>query len=150
MKSLNDLAKLRQVILGLRKKWLIIRGIALDPTCNLSLSATLRSGAPGSIAIGAHSYVAFKALIISRDADGSVRPVRIGQDCFIGGGAVVLPGVTIGDKVVVGAGAVVDRDVADGCLVAGNPARVLATDIGVGQFGRFAYADENTTKYWKP
>lgn len=150
MKSLNDLRKLRQFILGLRRKWLSFRGIELDPTCGLSLSATLKSGAPGSISIGSHSYVAFKTLIISRAVDGSVQPVRIGSDCFIGGGAIILPGVTIGNRVVIGAGAVVDTNVADGCLVAGNPARVLANDIDVGEFGRFSYADENQIKYWKP
>ncbi len=53
------------------------------------------------------------------------RPIRIGRDCWIGGGAIVLPGVSIGDEAVVGAGAVVTRDVAAGTAVAGNPARVI-------------------------
>ncbi|MCG8509082.1 MAG: sugar O-acetyltransferase [Rhodospirillales bacterium] len=52
-------------------------------------------------------------------------PIRIGNDVWIGGGATVLPGVTIGDAVVVGAGAVVSRDVPPRVVVAGNPARVV-------------------------
>ena len=51
------------------------------------------------------------------------RPVKIGADVWIGGGAIVLPGVTIGDEVIVGAGAVVTRDVPAGATVVGNPAR---------------------------
>lgn len=51
------------------------------------------------------------------------RPVTIGCDVWIGGGAIVLPGVTIGDGAIVGAGSVVTRDVTPGATVAGNPAR---------------------------
>jgi len=51
------------------------------------------------------------------------RPVRIGQDVWIGGGAILLPGVSIGDGAVIGAGSVVTRDVGAGETVVGNPAR---------------------------
>jgi len=51
------------------------------------------------------------------------RPVAIGADVWIGGGAIVLPGVSIGDGAIVGAGAVVTRDVAADATVVGNPAR---------------------------
>lgn len=51
------------------------------------------------------------------------RPVRIGADVWIGGGAILLPGVTIGEGAVVAAGSVVTRDVAPGGMVMGNPAR---------------------------
>ena len=53
------------------------------------------------------------------------RPVRIGRNVWIGGGAIILPGVTIGDDVVIGAGSVVTRDVAAAATVAGNPARPI-------------------------
>ena len=51
------------------------------------------------------------------------QPVKIGANVWVGGGAIILPGVTIGDDAIVGAGAVVTRDVPDGATVAGSPAR---------------------------
>ena len=51
----------------------------------------------------------------------------IGEDCWFGGNAIVLPGVTIGRGVTVGAGSVVTKDIPDFCVVAGNPARVIRT-----------------------
>jgi maltose O-acetyltransferase len=53
------------------------------------------------------------------------RPIRIGDGVWIGGGAIVLPGVTIGDGCVVGAGSVVTRDLPPGSLAVGNPARII-------------------------
>lgn len=52
------------------------------------------------------------------------RPIRIGTNVWIGGGALILPGVTIGDDAIVGAGSVVTRDVGAGDTVVGNPARL--------------------------
>ncbi len=54
------------------------------------------------------------------------RSVSIGANVWIGGGAIVLPGVTIGDDAIIGAGSVVTRDLAGGTTVAGNPARRIA------------------------
>jgi maltose O-acetyltransferase len=55
------------------------------------------------------------------------RPVRIGKFAWIGGGAIILPGISIGDEAVVGAGSVVTRDVSAGAMVVGNPARMVAS-----------------------
>jgi maltose O-acetyltransferase len=52
-------------------------------------------------------------------------PITIGDNVWLGGGAIVLPGVTIGDNTVVGAGAVVTRDLAADVVAVGNPARVI-------------------------
>ena len=52
------------------------------------------------------------------------RPIRIGRNVWIGGGAILLPGITVGDDAVIGAGSVVTRDVPAGATVVGNPARV--------------------------
>ena len=52
-------------------------------------------------------------------------PVRIEDGVWIGGGAILLPGVTIGRSSVIGAGSVVTRSIPDGCVAAGNPCRVI-------------------------
>ena len=51
-------------------------------------------------------------------------PVTIGDDCWICGGAVILPGVKIGNRCIIAAGSVVTQDVPDDCMAAGNPATV--------------------------
>ena len=55
------------------------------------------------------------------------RPVRIGSNVWIGGGAIILPGVSIGDDALIGAGSVVTRDVPAGATAFGNPARAQAS-----------------------
>lgn len=57
------------------------------------------------------------------------RPVSIGDGSWLGHGAVVLPGVTIGAHVVVGAGSVVTTDLPDRCVAVGNPARVIRRHV---------------------
>lgn len=52
-------------------------------------------------------------------------PIRIGKNCWLGAGVVVLPGVTIGDNSVIGAGSVVTKDIPENCVAVGNPCRVL-------------------------
>jgi maltose O-acetyltransferase len=52
------------------------------------------------------------------------RPIHIGRNVWIGGGAIILPGVSIGDDALIGAGSVVTRDVPRGATAFGNPARV--------------------------
>jgi maltose O-acetyltransferase len=53
------------------------------------------------------------------------RPIRIGADVWVGGGAIICPGVHIGGRCVIGAGSVVTRDIPAGVFAAGNPCRVL-------------------------
>ena len=52
-------------------------------------------------------------------------PVHIGKNCWIGAGAVIVPGVTIGDNTVIGAGSVVTKDIPADVVAVGNPCRVL-------------------------
>lgn len=52
-------------------------------------------------------------------------PVHIGKNCWIGAGAIIVPGITIGDHSVIGAGSVVTKDIPSNVLVVGNPCKVL-------------------------
>lgn len=149
--SLNRLRKVRYLVTGLRRRWLTLRhGVVMDKSVSLSLSATMISGARGSIVVAEGSLIAFKTLLITKTISGDVRPIRIGKNCFIGGSSTILPGVTIGDGSIVGAGATVFDDVPAGCAVGGNPARILRRDLKLGRFGRLPYADENTRKLYRP
>lgn len=55
------------------------------------------------------------------------KPISIGADVWVGGGAIICPGVTIGDRSVIGAGSVVTRDIPADVFAAGNPCRVIKT-----------------------
>jgi maltose O-acetyltransferase len=65
----------------------------------------------------------FNAELRRREEFG--KPVEIGSDVWVGGGAIILPGVRIGSRAVIGAGSVVTRDVPDDVFAAGNPCRVI-------------------------
>jgi len=53
------------------------------------------------------------------------KPIVIGDDVWVGGGAIICPGVTIGSRTVIGAGSVVTKDLPDDVFAAGNPCRVI-------------------------
>ena len=60
-----------------------------------------------------------------RDKLEAAQPITIGDNVWIGGGAIILPGITVGENSVIGAGAVVTRDVPPNVVAVGNPARVV-------------------------
>ena len=53
------------------------------------------------------------------------KPIEIGDNCWIGGGAIILPGVKIGKNSIIGSGAVVTKNIPDNVIVAGNPAKII-------------------------
>lgn len=73
---------------------------------------------------GVQIYTGYHDKGSSACEDTKSKPVSIGEHCWIGGGAIILPGVTIGNNAVIGAGSVVTRDVPAGATVMGNPARL--------------------------
>ena len=70
-------------------------------------------------------YAATHPLNAELRKEESGKPVEIGSDVWVGGGAIILPGVRIGSRAVIGAGSVVTRDIPDGVFAAGNPCRVI-------------------------
>ena len=136
--SLNRFRKFRKSLVSLRRLWLRkVWKLDLDPTVEMSFSAKFDLTHPQGIHVGAYSYIAFDARILSHDMTRNLRAhTRIGRNCFIGGHALILPGVEIGDSCIVGAGSVVTKSVPPHCIVAGNPARILYTDVHLLSYGR--------------
>jgi acetyltransferase-like isoleucine patch superfamily enzyme len=142
-RGLNHLSRLRNLLVGLRCWWLVrVWGMDIHPTAQMSMSARFDRTFPPGVHIGAHSWIAFEARILTHDRTrGLYLHTRVGQNCFVGGRSLILPGVEIGDNCVIGAGSVVTKSVPPRSLVAGNPARILRSDIEVGPYGRFLTAD---------
>ncbi len=148
MRSLNRLGGLR---LGLQTmKWHYYTKVwhmDIDRSAMFSLKVNFDRTFPRGIHVGAQTYVAFRAVVLSHDRTrGLYLHTHIGKNCFIGAHSMILPGVTIGDGSVVGAGAVVTKDVPPRSAVAGNPAQVVRDNIVVGPYGRFEHADGNEAR----
>lgn len=94
--------------------------VILD-TCKVTIGNTVLLGP------GVHIYTAVHPMDSAERAKGieSSKPVTIGNNVWVGGGAIINPGITIGNNVVVGSGSVVTHDVPDNVLVVGNPARII-------------------------
>ncbi len=109
----------------------------ISSTARVSLGAILDKTYPQGIHIDDESYVASGARIYSHDfCRGLHTNTFIGKKCFIGAGSFIMPGLKIGDSVIVGAGAVVTKDVPSGCIVAGNPAKVIRENITTTRYGK--------------
>nr|WP_127573178.1 maltose acetyltransferase domain-containing protein [Paenibacillus xylaniclasticus] len=89
----------------------------------------IRIGDNCLLAPGVHIYTATHPLNVQERISGAEYgiPVTIGDNVWIGGRAILNPGVTIGNNVVIGSGAVVTSNVPDNVVVGGNPARVIKT-----------------------
>ncbi len=95
--------------------------------CVILDCAEVRIGEYTQLAPGVHIYTATHPLSAAARRAGPelAKAVTIGSDVWIGGSAVICPGVTIGDRAVIGAGAVVTRDIPPDSVAVGNPARVV-------------------------
>ncbi|WP_205589577.1 maltose acetyltransferase domain-containing protein [Chachezhania antarctica] len=107
-------------------------GVYINASCTILDSGVVTIGARSLLGPAVQVYCAQHNKDPDLRAQGQeiARPVDIGCDVWIGGAAVILPGVTIGDGAIVGAGSVVTRSVAARGIVAGNPAR--SVDRGCG------------------
>ncbi|MCL1041880.1 MULTISPECIES: sugar O-acetyltransferase [Shewanella] len=101
--------------------------VFINVNVTLQDNAAITIGRQTMIGPNVQCYTASHPLQADRRCEGweTAKPILIGERVWIGGGAIILPGVTIGDEAVVAAGAVVTKDVAPKTVVGGNPARVI-------------------------
>lgn len=113
-----------------------VYGMTIGEGVRISRGARLDKTNPGGITIGDYTAVVSGASILTHDfVNRTHADVTIGKNCFIGFGAIILPGVTIGDSVIIAGNAVVGRDVPSNCVAMGNPARIVERDIVTGAWG---------------
>jgi acetyltransferase-like isoleucine patch superfamily enzyme len=121
-------------------------GVDVGPHVFIGIDTWLDDQFPELIRIEADVTLAFRVTVVVHDdarrldriepgaGDGTVAPVVLRRGCYVGAGALILPGVTVGERAVVAAGAVVTRDVAPETIVAGSPARLIGR-VGVRERG---------------
>lgn len=123
------------IIQKMRNRYYCLQGYDFHPSVILERNLNLDRLNHKGIHIAKNTLIASQATIMSHDhvkrVDGMplMLDTFIGENCLIGIGAMIMPGVKIGDQVIVGAGAVVTKDVPSNCIVAGNPAKIIKTDI---------------------
>lgn len=139
MASLNKLKKLRTVVVGAKRLWLNqVWGMDIHSTAEFSLSTHFDKTYPKGVHVAEESYVALGAMILTHDTTRRLYcDTWIEKHCFIGARSLIMPGVTVGEGSIVAAGAVVVHDVPPRSIVAGNPAKVVRSNICVGPYGRF-------------
>lgn len=136
MKKVREL--IRVVVISFYR-FLLTRffGMRIHPSARISFGARLDKTNPKGVFIDEESYVASGVLILAHDFSRAKKAdTVIGKRCFIGANAIIMCGVTIGDNVIVGGGSVVTKDVPSGCIVAGNPARIIRSGIQTKRFGQ--------------
>lgn len=109
----------------------------ISKSARVSLGAKLDKTHPLGIHIGDESYIASGSIIFSHDFCRSMHnDTYIGKRCFIGANAIIMAGVKIGDEVIIGSGSIVTKDVPSNSIVAGNPARIIKSDIKTTTYGK--------------
>ena len=120
---------------AMRNGYYRMKGYDFHPTVIVERKCNFDRLYPEHIHVGSNTLIASQTCILSHDhckrVDGLpfIGPVNIGKNCFIGVGALIMPGVSIGDETVVGAGAVVTKSFPSNCIVAGNPARIIRENV---------------------
>ncbi len=94
-------------------------GVYINAVNGISIGDHTNIGPNVGLISGNHNY-------INNEKHDAAPPIKIGRFCWLGMGAIILPGVVLGDFTIVGAGAIVTKSFTEGfCVIAGNPAKVI-------------------------
>ena len=115
-----------------------VYGMNIAPDVHISFKSRIDKTNPKGLHIGSETMIAFDSIILAHDFASRIHSGKtvIGKRCFIGCGSIIMPNITLGDHVVVAAGSVVTKDVPTGCIVAGNPARIIKEGIITDAYGK--------------
>ncbi|MCI0446277.1 sugar O-acetyltransferase [bacterium] len=102
-------------------------GVYINMNCIFLDPTFIRIGSQTLIGPNVQLYTAFHPIDAATRVSGPelASPISIGKRVWIGGGAIILPGVNIGDNTTIGAGSVVTHDIPEGVVAAGNPCRII-------------------------
>lgn len=136
-KECGDLVDIREDVYVLRLDCLTVGSrVSIHPMTYIDATGGVEIGNDVSIAHGvtimSTEHIFDAPDVPTRDQGIREEPVRLGNDVWIGAGAKILGGVTVGDHAIVAAGAVVTRNVLAGAIVAGVPARVIGERTSAG------------------
>lgn len=102
----------------------------------ISLKAMLDKTNPKGINIDNFTMITAGVCILTHDFVNQVhKDTFVGKNCFIGMNSIIMPGVKIEDNVVVGAGSVVTKDLPSNTICAGNPARIIRSNVNIKKYG---------------
>lgn len=130
--------RLRDILLLIRRYYLVkVWKMDIHPYTLISLKAVLDRTYPRGIHVGEGSAISFDAVILTHDhIAGKHTHTTVGRYSQIGARSIVMPGITVGDHSVVAAGAIVTKDVPPRSIVAGNPARIIRSEIMTTNWGK--------------
>lgn len=104
-------------------------GMDIHPSAWIAASALIDRTWPRGIHIGADCVIAEEAVVLTHDMTrGIYMDTRIGDGTTVGARAIIMPGITVGRNCTILPGTLVNRDLPDGTMVAGNPARIVPPD----------------------
>lgn len=128
---------LSRIVSRLRYYYYRVQGYDIHISTKMERRLNLDRVNPTGIHIGKNTLITSQVTILSHHNPWKLAGTRyighvdtyIGDNCVVGISAIILPGVRIGNNVIVGAGSVVTKDVPSNVIIAGNPARVIKTNI---------------------
>lgn len=135
----NDIITRFTIPSGLRIFLYKLNGIKIGKNVFIGMDCMLDSSFPELITIEDNVTISFRVMIICHDdakglnkttsdrLDMTVSRILLKKGCYIGAGAIILPGITVGENSVIGAGSVVNKDIADNSVAVGAPAKVIKT-----------------------